>query len=253
MENTSLSERFLAAYNELDEHMRRTMGQDNNMSHSYMVRDMAHKSKFFAHFKEDLLWYADLRNVLVHNPYIKNADPIAEPHIKIVEKYEMIKDSVIHPPRALTVAVPVQDIYKTNFSADAIEVMNIMTEKGFSHVPVIEDEKLVGVFSENSILNYLVSNNGGISNNATIKDFTEFIPLGGHNSELFDFVERDMLLDDVQQMFEDSVKNHHRLGVVFVTENGKEDEKLLGLITAWDAIKHITNQQELKLEEDGKV
>jgi hypothetical protein len=35
-------------------------------------------------------------------------------------------------------------------------------------------------------------------------------------------------------LFQENLEKKKRLGAVFVTANGKEDEAMLGLITAWD-------------------
>lgn len=35
-------------------------------------------------------------------------------------------------------------------------------------------------------------------------------------------------------MFQNSFKENKKLAVIFITENGKETESILGMITAWD-------------------
>lgn len=55
-----------------------------------------------------------------------------------------------------------------------------------------------------------------------------------HKSEVFDFIGRDALLAHVTLKFQVNLKNKQRLGAVFVTDKGSKDEKVLGLITAWD-------------------
>ena len=43
-----------------------------------------------------------------------------------------------------------------------------------------------------------------------------------------------LLLGAVVKLFQDSLAQRVRLGMVFVTEHGEPDEELLGILTAWD-------------------
>jgi len=45
---------------------------------------------------------------------------------------------------------------------------------------------------------------------------------------------RDMDALEIKEKFGDFIKDGKRLGVLFVIQNGKEGEGILGLITAWD-------------------
>ena len=38
-------------------------------------------------------------------------------------------------------------------------------------------------------------------------------------------------------MYEESLESNKRIGLLIVTRNGKEDEPLLGIATAWDIAK----------------
>ena len=42
-------------------------------------------------------------------------------------------------------------------------------------------------------------------------------------------------------MFQNGLKGKKRISVIFITQNGNENEKLLGLITAWDLAGYISN------------
>ena len=67
-----------------------------------------------------------------------------------------------------------------------------------------------------------------------IEEFRDFIPLEKHTSEYFEFVGRNALLSDVENLFRIGLKARKRIAVVFITEKGKQSEKILGIITAWD-------------------
>jgi len=231
----NLSEKFLQIYNEIDDYMRKQLKVEQYMDHGMLLRQMADKNRVFSEYYRDLKTFADIRNLLVHNPYKASADPILIPHEYIVNKYEEIKNQVLHPKKALSIAVPRSAIYTTTLEDNALDVMQTMNDKVYTHVPVIENNKMVGVFSENTILSYLSHHKEAlIFKDMKIKEFAEFIPLEKHLSESFEFVDRNALLIDVEELFRKGLVNRKRIGMVFITNSGKKDEELLGLLTSWD-------------------
>ncbi|NLA85224.1 MAG: CBS domain-containing protein [Clostridiales bacterium] len=237
MENnrTNFSE-FITIYNEIDEYMRRELNQDKWISHSELIRRMARTNKVFKAYMDDLLSYARLRNAIVHNPEKRNAHPIADPHDYVIEKYKKIRDSVLSPAIALdTIAVRSENIYTASLDDKVLDVMLTMNKYAYTYVPIIEDERLIGVFSENTVFSYIV-NTGNVllDKDAKIKEFSKFIPIDKHESESFAFVSRGTPVIDIEDMFAKELRQGKRLAVVFITDTGDPDEKLLGLITAWD-------------------
>ncbi|MEK7581403.1 MAG: CBS domain-containing protein [Patescibacteria group bacterium] len=230
-----LFEKFIGIYNQIDAHMRKQLGVEKYTEHSQLIRRMAEKDKIFAQYLNELLTFADLRNVLDHNPYRSQAHPMAQPHEYIVKRYEQIKNLLFDPPKALSIAIPGSVIYTTSLSATAIDVMKVMNDKLYTHVPIMENDKMIGVFSENVILYYLVKNKDSIITSDTkIKEFADLVPLSKNRTEVFLFVPRGALLTGVSNIFNEGLRNGKRIAVVYITETGKQDEKVLGMITPWD-------------------
>jgi predicted transcriptional regulator len=121
-----------------------------------------------------------------------------------------------------------------------LDVMHMMREKGYSYVPIVEHGVVEGVFSENSLFTYFISENKlSLDNHCTIDDLDGCIALHNHMSERFEFVPRDMPAVDVVEMFSKDMMGGKRLAAVFVTQNGKADEKMLGMISSWDVIDFV--------------
>lgn len=230
------SDMFLAIYNELDKHMRRELKTNDKETHTSLIIRIAEKNRAFSRYKEDLISFAKLRNAIVHNPYKKDAEPIAEPHSIIVKKFEQIKEDVINPPIALyTIAIRSESIYTTTMDAIALDVIKEMSRKTYTHVPVIEEGKFHGVFSENTIFSYIAATEDVlIEKDAKVKEFSDFIPIERHESELFVFIPRNTLVIEIEDIFQSQLERGKRLSAVFITETGKSTEKILGMITAWD-------------------
>ena len=235
MSQENLSNKFITIYNEMDAFFRRELDVDETISHRDLIWKISKDNQLLENNKYDLLTFARLRNAIVHNPRRADAHPIAEPHEYIVAQYEMIRDQLLNPVKALSIAIPFNKIFTTLLEDKAINVMREMNENTFTHVPVMEGDKMVGVFSENVVFSFLVKHEIAIvDKDITISEFGEFLPIEKHPSEYFLFASRTALLFDIQKLFDNELEKNRRLGVVFITDSGKQDEKLLGMITAWD-------------------
>lgn len=235
MIEVNITSKFLSIYNEIDHYMRGMLNLQDYMDHGMLLRQMSEKNRLFERYYKDLKLFAELRNLLVHNPYPDSANPLIIPHSYIVKRYEDIRNAVLRPKKAMDIAVRREFIYTTFLNANALDVMLIMNNKTYTHVPVMDGEKMIGVFSENTILAYLVENKDTIILKETkISEFKDFIGLNKHPSEYFEFVPRETLLVEIEALFQKGLKERKRIAVVYITQNGKQEEKFLGMITAWD-------------------
>ena len=115
--------------------------------------------------------------------------------------------------------------------------MKKMLDKVYTHIPILENNVVVGVFSENTILDFLVNEKRScLDENTTISDFKEYLPITKHKSEVFLFEKKNTYVYELERKFNEAFKNNKRIGMVFVTENGLSNEKLLGVLTAWDVL-----------------
>ena len=201
-----------------------------------MLDEFAKRSPEVLKRLTELKQFANLRNVIVHWSGHVGEGPIAEPHEDIVREYESLVHRVLNPLKAMDRAVKGDDIYKTSCDSAAADVIREMHSKVYTHVPVTdENNRLLGVFSENAIVSYLAHHKTvTIDSGTRIGEFRDFIRLGSHRSEVFDFMGPDALLIDVARKFQENLKNKKRIGALFVTSGGTSEEVVLGLITAWD-------------------
>lgn len=242
METRENSKEFLEAYNRLDHYMRKFMkrspGKD---SHSFLLREMAKRgNSIFQKNLHELLLFADLRNSMVHNPYMEDADPIAEPHNFIVEKYRTIVDSVMNPPRALgTIAIPEEKIYKIYPKDLVMEIMRIMSRSKYSHVPIMRDGRVLGVFSSDTIFDYIADGIGRIPLNEEMKirDLIQYTKLQNHANDFFKFMSGSANLTEIEEEFSHSPVVGKRTALIFLTDTGKQTGLLLGMISPWDLLE----------------
>ena len=173
----------------------------------------------------------NLRNVLVH----EKSEPykyLAIPTKIIVEKLEAILDKFIHPKRSIpTFQKKVDTLLLSNSLADALKMIS---DKDFSQFPVCERDHFKGVLTENGITRWLSHH---VSNELSLVDMVD-IPVKSvlemeEKRRNFIFVARTMSVYELKEQFAD----HELLEVVLITENGKRDEKLMGIVSRWDILK----------------
>lgn len=236
MKKVKYSEEFILIYNELDAFMRQRLQLGDQTEHTFLISEMARRgNRIFETYNYELRLFARLRNAIIHNPYQKDAHPIAEPHKETVKKYNDLKNFVMNPPKALSIAIPGPNIFTATLETNVQYIIQTMINKSYTHIPVISDEKMIGVFSENTLFSYLAKTKDCIiTNDFTVREFEDFIPLEKHMNEYFVFVPRATLLDEIEGIFQKGLKDLKRIAVIYITEHGKPEEKLLGMITAWD-------------------
>ncbi|WP_353892479.1 DUF6548 family protein [Proteinivorax hydrogeniformans] len=232
----SNADKFLDVYNELDKFMRQRLNAGDYKGHTKLLEEMKQRYTIVNSYYEELKDYAKLRNAIVHESK-EGVKPIAEPHDITVKNYYAIAQTIINPPKALEkIAVSYTNIFTATLKDNALEIMEKMHKHTFTHVPVVdEDDKLLGIFSENTVFSYLVEHRIlETDQDNTIEEFADFLPIEKHKSEYFEFVPKSTLVMDIEEMFKQGLKDDKRISVIFITENGKKEEKILGLITPWD-------------------
>lgn len=236
-EARSNSDRFISAYNQLDEYMRQNLGNDSrNTTYYHRVHGMADRNATFRKYKELLHSFGELRNAIVHDFGRNGMEIIAEPHLEQVKVYEEILALVMNPPKALEkIAVKRKELYTLEPGYDVQKAIQIMARENYNYAPVLYNDQLVGVFSEETIFDYL-NDHGKVDLTAglSVKDLEKYTKLEAHRNEVFHFASRHVTVADLEETLKKVKDLNKRLEVVFITEKGKPDEKLLGMVTIWD-------------------
>jgi len=177
-----------------------------------------------------------IRNTIEHN-HSENLDPILSVSDDIYNAVEKLIDLIDNPPKALNSEMVVKNIFYKNINDTIHDAVKIMTEKVYTHIPIYDGETLVGVFSENVFFNIMLKNEEILlDKTATFNDVKEYLDIEQHTGEKFIFVNRDVTISQVQEYFENYFDKMERLAVVYITQNGKKHEKILGMITPWDVL-----------------
>lgn len=174
----------------------------------------------------------NLRNIESHN----NNDNYYLITDATIDRLKKIVDEVKHPYKVYNKATV--NIYSKTLKDKVLETMSDMNDKSYTHIPIYSDDnsKLVGIFSENTLFQYIMEDNCIlIDDNTTFNDIKKCIDFE-RSKEIVKFVSKDELYDDVVNEFIKEFKNNNKLSCVMITHNGKKTEKVIGIITAWDVI-----------------
>lgn len=174
----------------------------------------------------------DLRNMLSHE------NNICVPTLDFIQKFETIKNEIAHPLTAYQICTKADKIVYATYSSKLSDVVDLMVKGHLSHVPVIAQGEVKGVFSSTTFFqSYFVNRRLKVDEDFTIADFLSVTGVKEHLNEQFTFISRNERAITLVNKFAKGKSGDKRTPCLFVTEHGKENEKLLGLITESDLMQ----------------
>jgi len=226
---------FLELYRDLEELLEVKYSDGRPFAGSAVIR--YYNDDESRRWREELNACREMRNMLSHHSKIGGV-PVFEPSDAVIEVLRKIINDVKNPPVAMTIATPANNLLVCGYSDKALDVIRKMREQGFSHVPVIEKNKLVGVFSVGTVFAVIAKYGAWkLTDGTEIRDFADFLPIDKHVTEKFGFVADSASYNSLKNKFNAKGPKSRRVAALFVTANGRQDEKILGIITPWDMIK----------------
>ncbi len=189
----------------------------------------------FGKYATELNYCREVRNVISHNPRL-DGSYIVEPSAKMLEFLDFMLNELEHPKRCLQIAVRIERVLTASPQTRVLPVMREMFEKGFSHVPVLSEGRVAGVFSANAVFKAVMRKNRiKISEETVFDDLKELISLDDDVFGSYAFVPKHAKLFDVRLLFRRRGDNS-KLRMIFLTDNGRRDERLLAILTPWDIL-----------------
>ena len=235
--------RLVEIYSELERILEN--GDDKYSPFSRRVKERAQRDPLFAQYRDDLLLLAELRNILVHNIYT-DVYPVVYPNEKLLQRFEDILSHIKSPDTALgTIAVPLTKIYSVTPGTRVVDAVRYMYKNGYAHAPVLVDGRVQGVFSEQSLLAYAARHSGKavFDENLKISEFTAELSFSEYKALRYAFVPKHASVYEVAACFDRSLspRQHQswsQTRVVFITDNGKQSGKLLGMVTPYNLVNY---------------
>lgn len=226
----SRTEVFLDKYRLLEEVAIEEYGYDDNGT---AVSNLERR-KEFKDISAQLSYCRKVRNLLCHTPKIEDAYAVT-PSEAMLQLLDDITARIKRPLRAQDIYTPREKLMCKSLGSYVLPSARDMTRRHFSHLPILQDNRLVGVFSESTLTALLLAENGvSINEKTRFNDIRHYLKIENHTAERFLFIGRNTPAGDLVEMFEDALRPGNRIGMVFVTETGDPHQRILGVITAWD-------------------
>ena len=229
MNNTDI---YIEKYKELEKAVRNAYGLNKQDSISYYLTNQPR----FSRYKDDIQYCQEVRNWLQHNVKVNNSFAIV-PNEAMINFIDVLIKKIKTRLRCCDIAIPVESVYYESIYGNVRKAMQTMQNKTFTHVPIMRNGCVIGVFDENSIFNYLTDDEiVEVDNDLSFMDIEKYIGINDREMEVFTFIKHTAFLEDLEKIFEKYFRKGQRVGMAFLTADGKATSKLMGIITPWDMI-----------------
>lgn len=233
MENDRVEE-FLDLYKRLEQLLKQFYGNDSGRYESVVAR--YENSRDSGDLKDELCAVREIRNLLQHYPKV-NGRYIITPSDDVLKALREVIRQVEHPKLAVDFGVRADSIYKATLTTPLMKVIRVMKDRGFSHVPIIEQNKLYGVLSTYTVFEFVTEQDVQILTEETkVKAMKAYLPIEKHRKEYYLFMPKDATFFDADEAFEKRDSKGRRLVAIFITEHGSPDEPLLSMLTPWSVV-----------------
>ena len=230
MSEINRTEEFLDKYKQMEIIVRNEYNLGNNDS----VVNFLINNNDFKHIESELDLCRDIRNLLSHNPKV-NGEYAVYPSEEMLKLLDDVIKKVAKPLKASNVMVKKSELCFMSMQDKVKDAMTTMKEHSYKYIPILEDGVLVGMFSAKTILDIMTSEGvDAFKDDATFESVSKYIAIENVSSKTFAFVGNSTPLCEVKDIFKEDVEHKERINIIFVTQHGKSDEKLLGIITAWE-------------------
>ncbi|PKK95356.1 MAG: hypothetical protein CVV60_01650 [Tenericutes bacterium HGW-Tenericutes-5] len=179
---------------------------------------------------------AQMRNIIAHN------NDVLIPSDQFIKKFESIVKKITKPLTVKDIMTEYNQLKTISLKTKIKDAVNLLKSSGFSTLPVIEGDDLLGLFTEKSLYDYFSLNQvHQISKDMTIKDIIEAIDLNNHPRKYYDFVDKNKSIYEAYQMFNKDIKQRREMLLLLVTDSGSNYEQLLGIVALRDLENHLIN------------
>jgi len=230
------NQEFLDLFNRLEVLMKNRLGfrEDENPAHAKLINQLADRDPVIAEHASRLHAYRSLRNSLVHLPGTGEPEPIAEPHVEVVDAFRKLVTYVEQPPTALETVAITGDLYHVGWNAPVLPALRFMLSNSFRLAPVLEDGLLDGIFTESTLWQAAEEQGVTVTEETTFEAFRPWCAFGEEMPLGIVLLEATASLHQVEQVFRQRFESNAFTTAILFTDGGMAHQLLRGLVTAHD-------------------
>jgi predicted transcriptional regulator len=230
----TLTARFLSTFNQVERHLQRITKEDHYATFATLIDKAAQRSAVVRQLKGVMKDFADLRNVLVHR-YDQDKE-ITVPSEETVARLEAIVASLSSPPKLASLFTrPVEVCLPSEPVGTAAKKMHAHS---FSQLPVIAEQKFVGLLTADTIARWLATRlDGGIG--MLDEEPVEKVLRHQEKSRNHALMGRSATVYDALEEFDKAFHSGESLDAIILTNNGRATEAPIGIVTVSDMPKLV--------------
>lgn len=227
----SKADEYIELYKKLERITKREYGLgDSDKITGHLIRD-----RRFGRFTDNIDYCRRVRNLMSHEEKV-DKQFLVDPSDAMIEFISKLIIELENRKKCHQIAVNLKSLYHGSMEDNVSEAMQIMRKENYTHIPILKDGQVVGVFDENAIFNYLADNIVVAVDELTFKDLEEYLSVDDRELITFEFVKSDSYVEDLIKKFDVNNSLDKRIGMVFLTPGGTRNEKITGIITTWDIL-----------------
>lgn len=223
------SEEFLKTFADVEAWLRKQAGVDRSVSFYQLIDRASEKNPTARRYRDDLKEYADLRNAIVHER--RDVRVIAEPNDRAVEDFQRICTALLNPPKVIPQFK--REVKFRNLDEQVGHAVSDMRAGSFSQLPILDNGKVIALLTSETVVRWLASE---LHNDLVSLSETSIKAVLPHTEEEehYCFLPRHATLPDALSRFEDFTTRGKDLDAILITETGRPDQSLLGILTVYD-------------------
>ncbi len=186
--------------------------------------------------RSNLAFCRMLRNLLSHYDWSKAGNDMVIVTDQAVRQVNNLYYS-LNPQTLMRLAIRVGQIFAPAPTDSVLAAVKLMQRNDYSYIPIVENHRIMGVFSTKTIMQLVAeSNTTHFSETLKFSEIADIIRLKEESEAHYGFIDPNMNMEDVNAKFQRSKTRKKRLDVLFITDNGKSDGLLQGMITPVDIL-----------------
>ena len=190
------SEIFIEKYKHFEALIRSSYDLRNDVSLVSFLNSL----ESFKPFRESFRYILDVRNILQHKYKINNEYPV-EVSKSLIDELDRITEQFSNRKRCKDIMTPFKKVYTADIDDSLEKVISSLSDKMYNHVPILENNRLCGVFDEISLYEMHIKG-VRITPELKFKDIKQFITLNSRRNEKFIFFNENAYIDELIREFD---------------------------------------------------
>ena len=222
------AQQFLERYREIEEWVL------NNLNVVEM-KDLEQMPQY-KNLRSNLSFCRILRNLLSHYDWSKAGNDMIIITDQALRQGNNLYYS-LNPVTLMRIAIRAGQIFAPASTDSVLNAIKVMHRNDYSYIPIVDNHRITGVFSIKTLLRIAAEDKiQELTDRLTFQDILDFIRITEDLDRPYGFIDTNTTVEDAAELFQRSKRRKRKLDVLFITDNGKVDGTLQGMLTPTDLI-----------------